>query len=123
MRSAHPDHYRTQIAFPKAEIIENIGEDTLPWHLFALVGPWDASFPTQLDKNYPIGFGLTCRSANGKVIVYAWHEFRDYNNGAQVKLTIVLPKAAPDHLLKGHLNHFSVEFRDWYRAMRARNDA
>lgn len=31
----------------------------------------------------------------------------------QAKLTIILPSAADSSLVEGHLNHFTVEFRNW----------
>ena len=31
----------------------------------------------------------------------------------EAKLAIVLPHAAPDALIRGYLNHFSIEFRKW----------
>ena len=46
------------------------------------------------------------------------HEMRDTADGTEIKFTIILPDAAPDALLDGHLRHFAVEFRNWTRMAR-----
>ena len=117
LRFAHPDHIiNTLSASGDIEVIENIGEYEYPWHIFLKLVPFDKSMPLTVDNNYPHGFVAPAKSINGKIIMYAGHEFRDLDNGMGVKLSIAVPKTAPDHLLVGHLRHFSVEFRNWYYA-------
>ena len=41
---------------------------------------------------------------------------RDADDGLHLKLTIHLPKAAPDTFVTGHFQHFSVEFGNRTRA-------
>lgn len=116
--TAHPDHYRNRVLPDgRAEVIENLGEFEYPWHIFLNLTEIDSTIPIPADKDYPFGFVAIIKSKNGKLVSYALHELRDYKDGMQAKLTIILPKAAPDTLIHGHLNHFSIEFRNWYIAM------
>lgn len=39
--------------------------------------------------------------------------------GATARLTITLPEATPESLIRGHLEHFAVEFSTWTRHARA----
>ena len=117
LRAAHPEHFLTRITAAGPEIIENVGEDDFPWYIKGAFSPIDQSIPRAADAAYPIGFALTIRSSNGMTVGYALHEMRDIENGMQAKLTIVLPKTAPDRLLRGHSEHFAVEFRNWRIAL------
>ena len=117
LRIAHPDHLLNRILPGGAEVIENLGEDALPWHFFGQFSPIDAAIPLRADAAYPIGFALTVKSVKGIIIAYALHELRDVDGGMEAKLTIVLPRAAPDALIHGHLNHFAIEFRNWWQAV------
>ena len=118
LRAAHPDHYLNNILPDgQPEVIENVGEFEYPWHIILNLTKMDSTIPVLADKDYPIGFAGIIKSKNGKLIGYATHELRDQKDGMQAKLTIILPKTSPDALIRGHLNHFSIEFRNWYVAM------
>jgi hypothetical protein len=120
LRAAHPDHYcNRMLPDGRAEVVENFGEFEYPWHFFLNLIPIDSTMPVPADKDYPIGFAAVIKSKNGKLVAYALHELRDYKDGMQAKLTAIIPQAAPDTLIRGHLNHFSIEFRNWYLAMSA----
>ena len=117
LRFAHPDHIINVISDSgEAEVIENVGEFEYPWHAYLKLGAFDYTMPLSADKNYPHALAAPVKSVNGKTILYVAHEFRDFENGMEVKLSIAIPKTAPDHLLVGHLRHFSVEWRNWYYA-------
>lgn len=117
LQVAHPDHYLNAMSKTESktvEIIENLGEDDLPWYLIGEFVNADI-VPLERDKEYPADFCLRIKSSNGVIIGYAAHEFKnDINGDCDIKLTIILPKNAPDSLVTGHLNHFTVEFRNWY---------
>lgn len=117
LRAAHPEHFLTRIQPTGPEIIENVGEDDYPWYITGAFSPIDQSIPGAADPDYPIGFALTIRSSNDMIVGYALHEMRDTKDGMQAKLTIVLPKSAPNRLLRGHSEHFAVEFRNWRIAL------
>lgn len=119
LQKAHPDHYMNA-AFSSeklmVKIIENVGEDDLPWYLLGTFVAAD-TVPFERDLEYPTVFCLKAKSQNDVTILFAAHEYKvNENNIGQIKLTIILPKAAPDSILLGHLNHFSIEFRNWYLA-------
>lgn len=117
LQMGHPDHYLNAMSKTEAktvEIIENLGEDDLPWYLIGEFVDAD-TVPLERDMEYPEEFCLKIKSSNGIVLGYAAHEFKNDENGdCDIKLTIILPEKAPDSLVVGHLNHFTVEFRNWY---------
>lgn len=117
LRAAHPEHFMNVPLGPHAEVIENVGQDDLPWLIRLDFTPPDAGFPTAWDSAYPAEhrLGAIIKDADGLRIGSAIHEMRDADDGLHVKLTIHLPEAAPDALVAGHLHHFSVEFRNWTR--------
>ena len=47
------------------------------------------------------------------------HEMKDGEDGTHIRLTITLPQSAPENLVRGHLEHFAVEFSNWTRHARA----
>ncbi len=118
LRAGHPEHFMNVPLGPHAEVIENVGQDDLPWFIRLDFTPPDATFPTAWDPAYPAEhrLGAIIKDADGLRIGSAIHEMRDAHDGMHVKLTIHLPEAAPDALVAGHLRHFSVEFRNWTRA-------
>ncbi|CDT20069.1 hypothetical protein [Vibrio coralliirubri] len=119
LQDGHPDHYLNAVSESNpnlVEIIENLGEDELPWFL---IGEFvdSVAVPFERDETYPADFCLRIKSSNNVVLGYATHEFKnDKHNNCNIKLTIILPEKAPDYLIKGHLNHFTIEFRNWYLA-------
>lgn len=114
LRAAHPDHF---LNHPRpdapAEVIENVGEDELPWHILLTFHGTETEFPTPWDHGFTHGFGVRITGRDGTPVGSAMHELRDGANGMIAKLTIHLPAAAPSHLVRGHLRHFSIEFRNW----------
>ena len=115
LRAAHPEHFMNVPLGRHAEVIENVGQDELPWLIRLDFTSPDAAFPTAWDPAYPAEhrLGAIIKDADGLRIGSAIHEMRDAHDGMHVKLTIHLPEAAPDALIAGHLHHFSVEFRNW----------
>ncbi len=123
LQVAHPDHYMNAVMVDRpgfVEIIENVGADTIPWYI---VGQFVAAddVPFEKDPHYSDSFWLKIWSKNEVLLGYAGHELRNDENGnCNLKLTIALPEAAPDTLIHGHLEHFTMEFRNWYlSALRA----
>ena len=114
-RAGHPDHFLNHATPGHAEVIENVGADDYPWHIFLdFAGP-DARFPTAWDDSFPERLGCFINDRDGLRVGSAIHEMRDASDGLHTKMTIHLPKAAPARLVKGHLEHFSIEFRNWTR--------
>ena len=117
LRAGHPEHFMNVPLGPHAEVIENVGQDDLPWFIRLDFMPPDTEFPAPWDPAYPAEhrLGAFINDADGLRIGSAIHEMRDIEDGLHIKLTIVLPNAAPDVLIEGHLQHFAVEFRNWTR--------
>lgn len=115
-RAGHPDHFLNHPIEGGAEVIENVGEDDEPWHIFVRFVGDDTAFPTAWDSSYTERFGAFITDREGRRIGSALHELKDLPNGLGIKLTIHLPSAAPAHLVRGHLHHFAIEFRNWTMA-------
>lgn len=50
---------------------------------------------------------------------FSMRQLRDEDDGLHLQFTTILPQAAPPELLRGHLNHFAIEFRNWTRMAHA----
>lgn len=122
LRAGHPEHFMNVPLGSHAEVIENVGQDDLPWFIRLEFTSPDAEFPAPWDPAYPAEhrLGALINDADGLRIGSAIHEMRDAEDGLHVKLTIILPDAAPDALIQGHLQHFAVEFRNWTRVANER---
>ena len=99
-------------------MIENVGQDDLPWFIRLDFTPPDTAFPAPWDPAHPREhrLGAFINDADGLRIGSAIHEMRDADDGLHVMLTIILPDAAPDRFVDGHLQHFAVESRNWTHA-------
>jgi hypothetical protein len=118
LRAGHPDHFMNVPMGLKAEVIENVGEDNLPWFIELKFTNDEEQFPGEWDSAYPERLGALIFNTDGIQIGSAMHELRDTPEGTEISLTITLPEAAPDGLLDGHLRHFAVEFCNWTRMAR-----
>ncbi len=47
LRAAHPEHFLNRPLGAHAEVIENVGQDDLPWHIKLDFTPPDTQFPTE----------------------------------------------------------------------------
>ena len=116
LRAGHPEHL---VSHPEGggtiEVVENIGETELPWRVFYRSLPQDAAYPSAWDPRYPVHFGAELVDAEGLRVGFSMRELRDADNGLHLKLTSHLPAAAPRELLRRHLHHFSIEYRNWAR--------
>ncbi len=119
LRAGHPDHFMNVPMGLRAEVIENVGEDNLPWFIHLEFTADPSSFPIGWDDSYPERLGALIRNIDGVLIGSAMHEMKDAPDGTHIRLTIILPTAAPEHLVRGHLEHFAVEFGNWTRRARS----
>ena len=119
LRAAHPDHFMNMPLGPRAEVIENVGEDDLPWFIHLEFTADPAQFPGNWDDSYPERLGAIIRNMDNVMIGSAMHEMKDAADGTHIRLTINLPSAAPPALVRGHLEHFAVEFGNWTREARS----
>ena len=125
LRAGHPEHF---VSHPDAagtiEVIENIGETDLPWRVFYRSLPPDAAYPSAWDPRYPVHFGAELVDAEGLRVGFSMRELLDADDGLHLKLTSHLPAAMPRELMRRHLHHFSIEYRNWaWFASRRTSDA
>lgn len=116
LRAGHPEHF---ISYPRpgnVEVVENVGETELPWRVFYRALPEDFAFPMPWDPSYSLHYGMELVDSNELRIGYSMRQSRDADDGLHLQFTTHLPKAAPAEIVRRHLNHFAIEFRNWTRA-------
>ena len=116
LRAGHPEHF---VSHPGAagtiEVVENIGATELPWRVFYRSLPEGADYPSAWDPSYPVHFGAEILDSDGLRVGFSMRQLRDADDGLHLKLTSHLPAAAPRELMRRHLTHFSIEYRNWAR--------
>jgi len=116
LRAGHPEHFVSHPVPGKVEVVENIGETELPWRVFYRSLPEDFDFPMPWDPGYSLHCGMEILDSDGLRVGYSMRQSRDAKDGLHLQFTTHLPKAAPPELVRRHLNHFAIEFRNWTRA-------
>ena len=115
LRAGHPEHFINHPRSEAIEVVENVGETELPWHIFYRSLPDDAVYPSSWDNRYGVHFGAEILDHDGLRVGFSMRELRDDADEMHMKLTSHLPAAAPPELLRRHLTHFSIEYRNWAR--------
>ena len=113
LRAGHPEHFMNHPVHDSIEVMENIGETELPWHIFYRSLPEDAPLPSAWDSTFPVHFAAEIVDAEETRVGYSMRELRDDADGLHMKLTSHLPAAVPPGLVERHLHHFSIEYRNW----------
>ena len=120
LRAGHPEHFVSHPLPGRVEVIENIGETELPWRVFYRSLPEDFAYPMPWDRSYALHYGMEILDADGLRVGFSMRQSRDDDDGLHLHFTTHLPKAAPPDLVRRHLNHFAIEFRNWTHAARTR---
>ncbi len=115
LRAGHPEHFVSHPRPGTVEVVENIGETELPWRVFYRALPESADFPMPWDVGYALHYGMEILDSDGLRVGYSMRQSRDQADGLHLRFTTFLPKAAPPDLVRRHLNHFAIEFRNWTR--------
>ncbi len=118
LRAGHPEHFVSHPMSGRVEVIENIGETALPWRVFYRPLPEDFAYPTAWDPGYALHHGMEILDADGLRVGFSMRQSRDADDGLHLHFTTHLPRAAPPELVRRHLSHFAVEFRNWTQAAR-----
>ena len=121
LRAGHPEHFINHPRPDAIEVVENVGETELPWHIFYRSLPDDAAYPSPWDDQYAVHFGAEILDRDGLRVGFSMRELRDDHDAMRMKLTSYLPAAAPPGLLRRHLTHFSIEYRNWARFAQAKS--
>lgn len=114
LRAGHPEHFVNHRVTDDIEVVENIGETELPWHIRYHALPEDSDFPMAWNPDYPVRYGMAILMGNATV-GYSMRQSRDTRDGMELRLTTFLPAAGPAGLATRHLHHFAIEFRNWAR--------
>jgi hypothetical protein len=116
MLRAHPEHLGV-LLLPDGRIgvLEVTGHSHGPELLHARrLEDW-AGVPIALHPDMPYRLMARSESADGRVVGYLLHEYRDTNPGFDARLAIYWPAGAPEALVKGHVDHLMVEFNNWFQ--------
>jgi hypothetical protein len=116
LRAGHPEHFVSHPLPGLVEVVENVGETELPWRIFYRALPEDYAFPMAWDPAYALHYGMEIVDADGLRVGFSMRQSQDEGDGTHLQFTTFLPKAAPPELVRRHLNHFAIEFRNWTRA-------
>ena len=116
LRAGHPEHFISHPTPGLVEVVENIGETALPWRVFYRALPEDFAFPMAWDPAFALHYGMEIVDADGLRVGFSMRQSRDEADGLHLRFTTFLPGAAPPELVRRHLNHFAIEFRNWTRA-------
>ncbi len=114
-RAGHPEHFLSHPYDDGIEVIENVGETELPWHVFYRSMPEDGDFPAAWDDEFPVRFGAELLDQDRRRVGFSMRQGRDTENGMHLRVASFLPQAAPRPLMRRHLNHLAVEYRNWSR--------
>lgn len=117
LQIAHPEHFYINVDTETSisEIVECLGEDENPWHIFGGMIP-NHQLPCSLEasnNSCDVELSFEFKSPNNVITVYSNYKYKNVDGGMEMILTIILPEKCPDRLLKGHMNHFSIEYRNW----------
>ena len=121
LRAGHPEHFINHPRTDGIEVIESVGATELPWHVLYRPLPEDADYPAPWDPGYPVRFGAEV-VMDGVRVGYSMRQLRDGIDGMHLRCTAHLPQAAPPALVRRHLTHFMIEFRNWSLAARRERD-
>jgi hypothetical protein len=114
LRAGHPEHFVNHRVTDDVEVVENVGETELPWHIRYHPLPEDSDFPMAWDPGYPVRYGMAI-SMDSATVGYSMRQSRDTRDGMELLLTTFLPAAGPAGLAARHLHHFAIGFRNWTR--------
>lgn len=106
--AAHPEHYLIDPKGP--HIVETLGDHVIGFY----VGPWDQSKvpgdgPKNVDKRYSLLILDDDQTVFGSISTL----FSDTADGMRAELSVTLPATSAPYAIDQHLEHFSVEFRNW----------
>lgn len=121
LRAGHPEHFINHPRADGIEVVENVGATALPWHVLYRPLPEDADYPAPWDPGYPVRFGAEV-VMDGVRVGYSMRQLRDDADGMRLRCTTCLPQGAPPELVRRHLTHFAIEFRNWSLAARRERD-
>ena len=116
LRAGHPEHFISHPMPDLVEVVENVGETELPWRIFYRALPEDFAFPMAWDPAYALHYGMEIVDADGLLVGFSMRQSRDDGGELHLQFTTILPKAAPAALVRRHLDHFAIEFRNWTHA-------
>lgn len=109
----HPEHYSFNVVNGEQIIVETFGMYKNPTYMH-LISANDGYTPIELDEDTSfamVGYTHLAHDDFDTKIV-GMHQFKECEDGLEVKLGVFLPKAAPQEMLEGHKWHLMVEFNN-----------
>ncbi|EOO71526.1 hypothetical protein ACQVPJ_24500 [Bacillus mycoides] len=108
--AAHPEHYLIMSGPNGPHIVETLGDHVVGFYM----GSWDksevpAGGTDSIDKRH----SLLTLDDDGTVFGSISTMFSEAGGGMTVELSVTLPATSAPDAIDQHLQHFSVEFRNW----------
>ena len=108
---AQPEHYLMDMADPHGpHVVETLGDHVVGFYM----GGWDESQgdgdkPDSVDRRH----SLLKLDDDGTVFGSVSTAFLEAPHGMTAELSVTLPATSAPDAIEQHLQHFSVEFRNW----------
>ncbi|KAH8658381.1 hypothetical protein BX600DRAFT_500323 [Xylariales sp. PMI_506] len=110
---AHPEHYAKPSGGASDDqegVVEVIGERMVSLRLEVTEDVPDVVW-AYADPAYSFKKPTVARLQDGITAYYILHEFRDVEDGCDLRLRVVFPDAAPEVMFSEHAEHMAIEFR------------
>jgi hypothetical protein len=107
--AAHPEHYAMDISIPgRPLIVETLGDHVIAFKMAGWEKASDGSTEST-DKRQSLMVLADDETVFGSVATL----FTDTTDGMIAELSVTLPATSAPYAINQHLEHFSVEFRNW----------
>ena len=108
---AQPEHYLMKVSDPKGpHIVEALGDHVVGFYMSG----WEKSeVPAGSGDNIDKHHSFLALDDDGTVFGSVSTVFRDTADGMIAELSVTLPATSAPDAVNKHLQHFSVEFRNW----------
>ncbi len=110
--AACPDHYVLLPRKEMLEVIETTGNAPVPTQFFITLEE-ETGLQEPRDTRYPYQSVGIAKLADGTMIGGVRHQFRDTQEGMEVRTWVEFPAICPKGLIKAHQKHLAAEWSSW----------
>ena len=113
----HPEHFFVMPIngdFSNTEVMEVLGEEDTMFRLKMHRNVDLETFPFQADPDCTFVLRAEITTMDDEPLgIYAFHQFKDRENGLEANVCIAFPEGADDALVEGQKRHLAIEFYNW----------
>ena len=110
--AACPEHYALVARGDTLEVVEKVGCCPVPTQFFITYND-ETGLITARDTSYPYQSVGIAKLKNGTVIGGIRHQFRDTEEGLEVRTVVEFPAMCPTYIVRDHQKHLAVEWSSW----------